>query len=127
MHIEVVSITVVPYYTVITRDVPVERDCNTITVLLLLLFQINNQSINQSLLWNSYELAEGTNTLFTALKARYGKQSDYWVELNHLSFSDPLLAQDLVKLDTNQCSQQVHDVDRYVHLACVLFLIHIHL
>ena len=48
MHIEVVSITVVPYYTVITRDVPVERDCNTITVLLLLLFQINNQSINQS-------------------------------------------------------------------------------
>ena len=29
---------------VITRDVPVERDCNTITVLLLLLFQINNQS-----------------------------------------------------------------------------------
>ena len=49
MHIEVVSITVVPYYTVITRDVPVERDCNTITVLLLLLFQINNQSINQSI------------------------------------------------------------------------------
>ena len=47
MHIEVVSITVVPYYTVITRDVPVERDCNTITVLLLLLFQINNQSIKQ--------------------------------------------------------------------------------
>ena len=46
LHIEVVSITVVPYYTVITRDVPVERDCNTITVLLLLLFQINNQSIN---------------------------------------------------------------------------------
>ncbi len=45
MHIEFVSITVVPYYTVITRDVPVERDCNTITVLLLLLFQINNQSI----------------------------------------------------------------------------------
>ena len=26
-----------------------ERDCNTITVLLLLLFQINNQSINQSI------------------------------------------------------------------------------
>ena len=49
MYIEVVSITVVPYYTVITRDVPVERDCNTITVLLLLLFQINNQSINQSI------------------------------------------------------------------------------
>ena len=48
MHIEVVSITVVPYYPVITRDVPVERDCNTITVLLLLLFQINNQSINQT-------------------------------------------------------------------------------
>ena len=36
-------------HTVITRDVPVERDCNTITVLLLLLFQINNQSINQSI------------------------------------------------------------------------------
>ena len=44
LHIEVVSITVVPYYTVITCDVPVERDCNTITVLLLSLFQINNQS-----------------------------------------------------------------------------------
>ena len=55
----------------------------------------------QALLWISFELAEGTNTLFTALKARYGKQSDYWVELNNLSFSDPLLAQDLVKLDTN--------------------------
>ena len=52
LHIEVVSITVVPYYTVITRDVPVERDCNTITVLLLLLFQINNQSINQSCVCN---------------------------------------------------------------------------
>ena len=49
LHIEIVSITVVPYYTVITRDVPVEHDCNTITVLLLLLFQINNQSINQSI------------------------------------------------------------------------------
>ena len=53
LHIEVVSITVVPYYTVITRDVPVERDCNTITVLLLLLFQINNQSINQSPIANA--------------------------------------------------------------------------
>ncbi len=47
--LKLVSITVVPYYAVITRDVPVERDCNTITVLLLLLlFQINNQSINRA-------------------------------------------------------------------------------
>ena len=34
---------------------PVERDCNTITVLLLL-FQINNQSINQSIKSNRTRL-----------------------------------------------------------------------
>ena len=103
MLIEFVSITVVSYYTVITSDVPVERDCNTITVLLLL-FQINNQSINQSINQNSlYKSTIRPCAPDLIVNKRSGWDPPTILYLNARSLSEE-------KLDELQVNVIIHDV-----------------